>query len=403
MVWIPKPASGGRGGFVGEGPVSLPTAPSGNIASSQTGTAVGNDFYMGTTAATPLSSVAGNARDHRDRAIRAAAAAEGWGQEPAPGPGAPPPGPVPPGPSGPSRRTSVLRGGGGGGGGAGLGQVTPEQKAAYEALYKTMGNTGMYDDYYNTMEGIYDVDATKELYDPQIIEDMYGGLADRNVARYDEARGQVQSASQAGQERLGTGYQALLDRASRGRTATSQSFDQADTRLQDVMSRFGGQSAADAGEMNRVAAAWDAGPVAESGAGDLQNLFANAQIANARMGGVYDAAFADRDEIYGALNQDVLSGMSREEQGLLNRIAMQQADQGAQIDFQMADALRGNNISRQGAVRGDQTALADAALGRKTGIQGSVQDQARIALEMAQLGIPVPPELLGLAQAERGG
>lgn len=261
------------------------------------------------------------------------------------------------------------RGGGGGGGGGFAAGLSPQVKAAMLALYQKTGANPQLDKFEKDM---------RAAMDPAKIEAMYGGLLDRNTERYGTARTQAQDASKAGLERMGTIYQELLDRAAQGRTATSQAYQAGDDRLRAIQSRFGAQGASDIGQLNAALAANDAGPISDANRGAMQELFANAQVANERARMADEVAAGDRNLMYAALNSDISSGITQQEQRLLNQIAMQEADRSAQIDFDQAGALRSNDISLQEFLGG---------IGQQR--YGMSKEQAQLALELAKLGIEV--------------
>ncbi len=242
--------------------------------------------------------------------------------------------------------------GGGGGGGGGGGANSAQLKAAYNAYIASMGTSGMdaaYGQYENTL---------KSAYDPAKVN-----------AIYDKAQTGVQDASKAGLDRLAPILQELTSRAAEGRTATSQAYTGGDQRLAALQSEYQGLMGANVDQNQSVLTAHGAGTVAPSGQQDLLNLFANSRVANARQAGIADAGYADRPSIYAGLNADVQTGITRDQAGLLNQIAMQRSAGLTQNDQSL------------------QTALGQSAIQRAQEAQRRQDAIAQIRLEMAQAGI----------------
>ena len=253
-------------------------------------------------------------------------------------------------------------GGGGGGYGGGYAAPDPRVQGAYKQLWQEqLGRAVNLGQGYDKYE-----DSLRKAYDPG-----------RYDAVYDTAKTGVQDASKAGLERLGPILQALQDRAAQGRTDVSQAYAQGDARLADLEGQYLARMASADNGVNDVLGNFDAGSIAPSGEQNLTNLMANARFANARMGTVADAALADRPAVYGGLNADVQSGITRDETGLMNRIAMQRAQTTAGAESQL------------------QQALAQAGLQRMTAEQQRQAEQDQLRIQLAQLGLTPPTAFVG--------
>lgn len=257
-----------------------------------------------------------------------------------------PPGGAPRSPGGGSRRS-----GGGGGGG-----LSASARAAQIALYNSLkGNTGIDDAY-----GRYET-SMKGVYDPS----KYG-------QKWDTAKGDIGTASSAAQGRLSEIYDSMVARAAQGQEGVRNAIGAGDQRLRDVAARFGAQSAGATNQINDVLGAFDAGGLSNQGyANEINSQAMAAQLANARMGNAYEASFADRPEIYAALNKDIGAGMTAQEQALLSQIAGRRATEQSANEAQLAQILGQSGISR-----------AQAAVSKET-------ELAQLKAELAAMGIQV--------------
>lgn len=219
-------------------------------------------------------------------------------------------------------------GGGGGGGGSG---ITPEQTAAYKSLYDQMKSDTSVDDAWNSY-----IESMRGTFDPA-----------KAAVKWDTAGGAVGAAGTQGRERLAGIYDQLLARAATGRQAVAGAVSQGDQALQNIRSRFQGASAQGAGNINNVLSNFDAGQM-DPGVyqNELDSLFAAGQIGNQRMGNAYDVAFADRPQVYAGLNSDVASGMTAQEQAMMQQIAAKKAAEAQGLDAQLQQALGTAGISR---------------------------------------------------------
>lgn len=220
------------------------------------------------------------------------------------------------------------RSGGGGGGGSG---VSSEEQAAYRALYESMKNDTSVNDSWNAYE-----ESMRGAYDPT-----------KAAAKWDTAGGAVGQAGTQGRERMAGIYDQMVGRAATGRQAVADAVSQGDQALQNIRSRFQGASAQGAGNINNVLSNFDAGQM-DPGVyqNELDSLFAAGQVGNQRMGNAYDAAFADRPQVYAGLNYDITSGMTAQEQAMMQQIAAKKATEAQNLDAQLQQVLGQAGISR---------------------------------------------------------
>lgn len=247
-------------------------------------------------------------------------------------------------------------GGGGGGGGGGQAGVDPAAAAAYKAMLENMRNDTSVDDAWNSY-----IESMRGTYDPA-----------KAAAKWDTAGGDIRGAGAAGRSRMGDIYQELLGRAATGRQAVAGAVSQGDQALQNIMARFKGASSQGAGNINNVLSNFDAGAM-DPGVyqNELDSLFAAGMVGNQRMGNAYDVAFADRPQVYAGLNSDISSGMTAQEQAMLNQIAAKKAAEAQANEAQLAQVLGTAGISR-----------AQAAQQRQ-------QELLKLQAELADMGIQV--------------
>jgi hypothetical protein len=150
---------------------------------------------------------------------------------------------------------------------------------------------------------------------------LLGQLQNPDMSRFDEATRGVTAAGKAGMDRLAPIMQELDSRAATARTGVNESMSAGDARLAALQAEYQAAAGGVNDGLNASMAAFGAGPVQDTGAQSLQNLFANSRIANSRTQGVFDAGLADRPAVYGGLQADVQSGINRDQTGLNNQIA----------------------------------------------------------------------------------
>ena len=253
-------------------------------------------------------------------------------------------------PTGPG---SSGNGGGGGGGGGGASGPSQAEKDAYMAMWQAAQDdgAGIWDRYEQTIRG---------QYDPARID-----------AKFNTARQGVQTAAQAGYDRLGPIMADLNSRASTARTGANEAFAAGDARLAALQAEYQRAAQGQNAGLNNVLAGFDAGSIAPSGEQNLINLFANSRIANSGARTAYDAGIADRPAIYGGLDADVRSGISRDQTGLENQLAAQQASERSANDAALQQALGAAGVQRMQAEQQRQ------------------QDLLKLRADLAAMGITV--------------
>lgn len=253
--------------------------------------------------------------------------------------------------------TSMAHAGGGGGGGGGGrsrgggggGGISSAQADAYRAMLNNMTASNPVDDAWAAYET-----SMRGVYDPA-----------KAAAKWDTAGGAIGQAGTQGRERMSGIYNDMLARAATGREAVAGAVSQGDQALQNIRSRFQDASSQGAGNINNVLSNFDAGQM-NPGVyqNELDSLFAAGQIGNQRMGNTYDVAFADRPQVYAGLNSDITSGMTAQEQAMMQQIAAKKAAEAQGLDAQLQQVLGQSGISRA---------------------QANVQRQADIAKMQAEL------------------
>ncbi len=233
------------------------------------------------------------------------------------------------------------RGGGGGGGGGG---VSPATAQAYKDLLASFSNGvgSEYDAYEASMRAAYDPSKVNAIYDQQSAG--------------------ITSAADAGRGRLAPIMQGLDSRAATARTGVNQAMSDGDARLAALQAEYQAQAQGANAGLNNVMDRFGAGPVQDTGAQSLLNLFANSRIANSRSQGIMDAGLADRPAVYGGLEADVLSGISRDQTGLESRVAQQRAAGLTQNDQALQQILGQTGIDRMKAENELRVQLAELGI-----------------------------------------
>lgn len=192
---------------------------------------------------------------------------------------------------------------------------------------------------------------------------------------YDRMLGDVNTASAAGQARLGGITNDLNARAGVAQGAVGQSFDQTKAGLDQVRQQALANIQANQGGINDTLSRFGAGQ-AYAPTADLEALMGGLGGVQTAARGAYNQTFADRGAVNAGLAADVGQGMTQQAQGLQTGIAGQRA------------AALAAQAQQRAKIQ------ADMELARMQAQQAWQQQQAEIRLQAAQLGIdlgPIPP------------
>jgi hypothetical protein len=213
-------------------------------------------------------------------------------------------------PSAPSGGGGGRRGGGGGGGGAGV-----NQDAYRQVLAQMMGQ-----DVNPQFDAL--IARLGQIFDPRQVNERMTGL-EQAVGR----------AADAGTQRVGGIIDALGARANQARGAVRDAFGESAAGLQNAQRTFGAAPAVLQGDLNRSLAAMGAGSAGVDSRG-VNDLMEMARMGSDRDARTFDAMLADRQSIYGGLDADVRTGMSRDQDGLMTQIANRRTSELAGLDAQ---------------------------------------------------------------------
>jgi hypothetical protein len=260
------------------------------------------------------------------------------------------------------------------GGGTRSGPSPSEQQAMRDYLATLNNRAGTvnrdFDSMLAKLKGIYNPSQFDQLFDPSSINQ-----------RFDTLTNATNQAHSEGSSRL-TGILSELDqRGGQARNQVAGAFQRGDQELQGLGSGFAASQAAEDAGLNQVLSSFNAGSVSQSDAG-VQNMINAARASTQGAGATFDAMLADRGAVYGGLNADVSSGMSRDLQGMMTKISTG-----------LANELSANEKARFAALlqnsQAQQQAMIQLELQRMARAQQIEDEMNRTRLQAAQAGFTI--------------